>query len=58
VSAADLTIAKLADRIIAQAGGRAEPDDRAGAIAAPHLPDVQPEQIDALEAMIAVRKAK
>lgn len=56
VSAADLTIAKLADRIIAQAGGRSEPDDRAGALAAPHLQDVQAEQIDALEAMIAGRK--
>jgi acyl transferase domain-containing protein/NADPH:quinone reductase-like Zn-dependent oxidoreductase/NAD(P)-dependent dehydrogenase (short-subunit alcohol dehydrogenase family)/acyl carrier protein len=57
VSAADLTIAKLADRIIAQAGGRAEPEDRAAAMAAPHLQDVQPEQIDALKSMIAVRKA-
>jgi phthiocerol/phenolphthiocerol synthesis type-I polyketide synthase C len=56
VSAADLTIAKLADRIIAQAGGRSEPDDRAGVLVAPHLQDVQPEQIDALEAMMAGRK--
>ena len=56
VSAADLTITKLADRIIAQAGGRSEPEDRAGALVAPHLQDVRPEQIDALEAMMAGRK--
>jgi len=56
VSAADLTIAKLADRIIALAGGGTEADDRAEALVGPHLQDVQPEQIDALEAMIAVRK--
>jgi phthiocerol/phenolphthiocerol synthesis type-I polyketide synthase C len=58
VSAADLTITKLADRIIAQAGGggRSEPDDRAGSLVAPHLEDAKPEQIDALAAMMASRK--
>jgi acyl transferase domain-containing protein/NADPH:quinone reductase-like Zn-dependent oxidoreductase/NAD(P)-dependent dehydrogenase (short-subunit alcohol dehydrogenase family)/acyl carrier protein len=55
VSAADLTIAKLVDRIIAQAGGRSEPDDRAGAMAAPHLPNADSEQIDAIQAMIGGR---
>ncbi len=53
VSAADLTVLKLADRIIAQAGGRTGPDDRVGALVAPHLQDVRPEQIDAIEALIA-----
>jgi acyl carrier protein len=53
VSAADLTVLKLADRIIAQAGGRTGSDDRVGALVAPHLQDVRPEQIDAIEALIA-----
>ncbi len=56
VSAADLTIGKLADRIVVLAGGgRPTDDERADTLAGSHLPDIRPEQVDALEAIIAAR---
>jgi acyl carrier protein len=59
VSAADLTIAKLGDRILALASrGQIEPDEHADRLVAPHLQDARPEQIDALGEIIAARKSR
>jgi hypothetical protein len=59
VSAADLTIAKLGDRILALASrGQIGPDEHADRLVAPHLKDARPEQIDALGEIIAARKSR